>query len=144
MGSGIKVKDVMVKRIITMDANKAIAEAAKKMAQNEIGSVIIINDKKEVKGIVTERDLVRRVIAKGIDAKKEKVGKIMTRGIVTVSPDMEIEKAAKLMIKEGVKKLPVIDKKGILIGIISEDDMSKAWPGLIDIAEERGYLKAEM
>jgi CBS domain-containing protein len=144
MGSGIKVKDVMVKRIITMDASKAIAEAAKKMAQNEVGSVIIINDKKEIKGIVTERDLVRRVIAKGIDAKKEKVGKIMTRGIVTVSPDMEIEKAAKLMIREKVKKLPVIDKKGILIGIISEDDMSKAWPGLIDIAEERGYLKAEM
>jgi CBS domain-containing protein len=144
MGSGIKVKDVMVKRIITMDANRSIAEAAKKMTQNEVGSVIIINNKKEIKGIITERDLVRRAIAKGIDTRKEKASKIMTRGIVTVSPELEIEKAAKLMIREKVKRLPVIDKKGILIGIISEDDMSKAWPGLIDVAEERGYLKAEM
>jgi CBS domain-containing protein len=114
------------------------------MTQNEVGSVIIIDSKKEIKGIVTERDIVRRAVAKGIDVKKEKLGKIMTRGVVTVSPELEIEKAAKLMVREKVKKLPVIDKKGILIGIISEDDMSRVWPGLIDIAEERGYLKAEM
>jgi CBS domain-containing protein len=144
MGSGIKGKDVMIKRIIPIDDNKTIAEAAKKMTQNEIGSVIIIDNKKEIKGIATERDIVRRAVAKGIDAKKEKIAKIMTKGVVTVSPELEIEKAAKLMVKEKVKKLPVIDKKGILIGIISEDDMSRVWPGLIDIAEERGYLKAEM
>jgi len=144
MGSGIKVQDVMVKRIIAMDARKTVAEAARRMAQNEVGSVIVTNDKKEVKGIITERDIVRRVVAKGLDAKRKRLETVMTKGVITVAPEIDLEKAAKLMIRKKVKRLPVIDKKGILIGIISEDDMSRAWPGLIDIAEERGYLKAEM
>jgi len=144
MGSGIKVQDVMVKRIIAMDARKTVAEAARRMAQNEVGSVIVTNDKKEVKGIITERDIVRRVVAKGLDAKRKRLETVMTKGVITVAPEIDLEKAAKLMIRKKVKRLPVIDKKGILIGIISEDDMSRAWPGLIDIAEEREYLKAEM
>jgi CBS domain-containing protein len=142
MGSGIKVKDVMVKRIITMDAKKSISDAANRMKDREIGSVIIINAKKQAVGIVTERDIVRRAVAKGM-SHKEPVSKIMSKSIFTIAPDTELEIAAKMMVKNGIKRLPVIDKKGDLVGIISDDDMAKAWPGLIDLAEEKGYLKGE-
>jgi CBS domain-containing protein len=142
MGSGIKVKDVMVKKIITMDAKKSIADAAKMMKKHEIGSVIIVNAKKQAIGIVTERDMVRRAVAKGMDSKAPLSG-IMSKAIFTTAPDTEIENAARMMIRNGVKRLPVIDRKGVLVGIISDDDMAKAWPGLIDLAEEKGYLKGE-
>jgi CBS domain-containing protein len=140
MGSGIRVKDVMVKRIVTMDAKRSIADAAKKMKEREIGSVIVVNAKRQAVGIVTERDIVRRAVAKGI-AYKEPLSKIMSKAIFTIAPDTELENAARMMVKNDVKRLPVIDKKGALVGIISDDDMAKAWPGLIDLAEEKGYLK---
>jgi CBS domain-containing protein len=132
----------MVKRIITMDAKKSIADAAKRMKDREIGSVIIINAKRQAVGIVTERDIVRRAVAKGM-GHNEPVSKIMSKSIFTTAPDTEVEMAAKMMVKNGIKRLPVIDRKGALVGIISDDDMAKAWPGLIDLAEEKGYLKGE-
>jgi CBS domain-containing protein len=142
MGSGITVKDVMVKKIITMDAKRSIADAARMMKKHEIGSVIIVNGRKQAIGIVTERDMVRKAMAKEMSP-KEPLSRIMSKAIYTIAPETELEDAARVMIGNGVRRLPVIDKKGVLVGIISDDDMSKAWPGLIGLAEEKGYLKGE-
>jgi CBS domain-containing protein len=108
------VKDLMTKDVVTIDADKTVIEAATLMSQNDIGDLIIMDNNVPV-GIVTERDLVRRVLAEG-KSRDIKVSEVMTTPLKVIDPEAPIKEAARRMVNRRIRRLPVI-KDNKLVGI---------------------------
>jgi CBS domain-containing protein len=130
----LKVEDVMVREVITIDDNSTVKEAAEVMNKFEIGCMIVVRKGKAM-GIITERDLLKRVVAEARDASKTKVKDIMTTPLVVAEPSMELEEAIKLMFKMKIKKLPVVDDNR-LVGLISLTDIARFQPQMIKILKQ--------
>ena len=111
----MRVKDVM-KKIVVVDDDISVKEAAKIMSEKKLGCLIVVS-KDEIKGIVTERDVL-----KNVDMLSERVGKIMSKDVITISPDDSLDDAAKLMSEHEIKRLPVL-KNEDLVGIITATDI---------------------
>lgn len=117
-----KVRDLMTKKSITIDINKTIFDAATLMSEETVGCLIVIEGEAPI-GIVTERDFVREVIAKklSLDAK---ISEIMSKPLITIGPEASIKEAARIMIDNKVRRLPVVqDNK--LVGIIVAADFAR-------------------
>ncbi|MFH0737832.1 MAG: CBS domain-containing protein [Candidatus Micrarchaeota archaeon] len=142
MGSDLRVGDIMTKKVVFVPFGKTILDVAKAMKKNGIGSVIVVEDKegKHAKGIITERDVVYKILAKGEDPYKSKAEDIMSKPLRVVKPDTTIEDAAKAMRENKVKRLPVVNDDNELIGILSEGDIMKIFPVVVDLIEERAAL----
>ena len=142
MGSELRVGDIMTNKVVTVPFGKTILEVAKLMKKNGIGSVIVVEDNegKHAKGIITERDIVYKLLAKGTDPYKSKVEDVMSRPLRVVKPDTTIEEAAKAMRENKVKRLPVVNDDNELIGILSEGDIMKIFPVVVDLIEERAAI----
>ena len=125
----LRVEDVMVKEVIEIDANVTIIEAAGVMNKFEIGCLIAIR-KGKVSGILTERDLLKRVVAEGKDASKVRVRDIMTSPLVIAEPKMDLSEAVKLMFQMKIKKLPVVEGKR-LVGLLSLTDIARVQPQML-------------
>lgn len=136
----LKVQDAMIREVVTLDENATVREAAKIMNKFEIGSLIIVSKGKAV-GIVTERDLLKRVVAEARDANTTKVNEIMTTPLVVVEPDMDLEKAVKQMFQMKIKKLPVIDGKR-LVGLVSLTDIARFHPPMIRLLKQLAMKQA--
>lgn len=135
METEIPVREVMTRPVITADAALDVLSAAKKMGSANVGSLIIVEDGKPI-GILTERDLVRKVIAQAADPRGLSAREVMSSPVVTIGPDASLREAADLMLRSGVKRLPVISK-GKLVGIITDTDLvSGASLGMNDILSE--------
>ncbi|MCW3977827.1 MAG: CBS domain-containing protein, partial [Candidatus Bathyarchaeota archaeon] len=102
----LKVEDAMIRDVIAVDATSTVKEAVEIMNEHEIGCLVVIENHRLI-GILTERDVLKRVLAATKDPKKTKVGEIMTTRVFTVSPETDLEEAARLMFENDVKKLPV-------------------------------------
>lgn len=116
------VKDLMTKNVVTIEADKTVIEAATLMSQNDIGDLIIMDNDVPV-GIVTERDLVRRVLAEG-KHRETKVSEVMTTPLKVIDPEAPIKEAARRMVNRRIRRLPVI-KDNKLVGIITAADFAK-------------------
>ncbi len=125
----MRVKSLMNRDVKTITPEKTIKEAARLMADFGIGSLIVVKNKK-LYGIITERDILTKVVAKGVNTATP-VEKIMTKNVIFVSPDIEVEEAIKIMAENKIKKLPVVSG-AVLVGIISVIDLLKAEPKLIE------------
>jgi len=136
----LKVEDVMVKEVITIDENSTVKEAADIMNKFEIGCLIAIRKGKAM-GILTERDLLKRVVAEGKDANKTKVKDIMTSPLVVAEPAMDLGEAVKLMFQMKIKKLPVVDGKK-LVGLVSLTDIARFQPQMISILKQLAARQA--
>ncbi len=136
----VRVGDVMRKGVITLQQDETAESAAKTLKRNMIGSVIVLR-KSEPVGIITERDIIFKVIAEGKDPRKVKLNAIMSSPLKAVGPDVDIEEAARMLRDEHVKRLPVVSNKGVLIGILSETDMVRVSPALFDIIRERAEVE---
>jgi CBS domain-containing protein len=127
----LKVEDVMTMDVITIDENASVKEAAETMSQNEISCVIAARKGKAI-GIITETDLLKRVIVEGKNAKKTKIGEIMSSPLEVVAPDTSLEDALQLMLEKKIKKLAVVEKKHLL-GLVSLTDIARCQPAIIKI-----------
>ena len=136
----LRVEDVMVKEVITIDETSTIKEAADVMNKFEIGCLIAVKKGKAM-GIVTERDLLKRVVAEGKDATKVKVKDIMTSPLVVAEPNMDLGEAVKLMFQMKIKKLPVVDGKR-LVSLISLTDIARFQPQMIAILKQLAARQA--
>ena len=135
METEIAVREIMTRPVITADADLDILSAAKKMGSANVGSLIIVFDDKP-SGILTERDLVKKVIAQGIDPRTIKAAEVMSAPVVSIEPEASLREAAALMLRSGVKRLPVTSK-GRLVGIITDTDLvSGSSLGLSDILSD--------
>ena len=130
----LKVDDVMIKEVITIDENSTVKEAAEVMNRFEIGCLITVKKGKAM-GIITERDLLKRVVAEAKNAEKTKVKDIMTSPLVVAEPAMDLEEAVKLMFQMKIKKLPVVDGKR-LVGLVSLTDIARFQPQMIKILKQ--------
>jgi CBS domain-containing protein len=133
------IKEIMSTKLETIDVAKNAQEAAKKMNDKRISSLLVVDmDSKseEPMGIVTERDLVIRVCAAGTNSKDVGIREIMSSPIVTVEPDATVETAAELMLSNKVRHLLVIDEQTKKpVGIIAPSDLNKYLRGNIDMDE---------
>lgn len=134
----LRVKDFMSINPLTIDENASVVEAAKAMAERGVGGCLVEREGKVV-GIMTERDVVRKVVAKGLNPSKVKVSEIMSRPIVAVEPDTSIEDAVRVMAERRIRRLAVIEKN-VLVGIITISDLAKALTIKSDIIN--GFVKA--
>lgn len=130
----LRVEDVMVKEVITIDETSTVKKAANTMNKYEIGCLIVTRNRKAV-GILTERDLLKRVVSQGKSAARTKVSTVMSRPIIVVEPDMDLEEAARLMFKLKVKKLPVVDR-GRLVGLVTLTDIARFQPQMIRLLKK--------
>lgn len=136
----IRVGDCMKREVITLTEESTVMEAAKLMRENKVGSVIVVkNDAPE--GIVTEGDITYKVVAEGKDPRKTLIKEVMHSKLKTVGPNEMIEKVAEILRDEGIKRLPVVNDKGRLIGIIGETDIVRISPGLYEIIREKTELE---
>jgi CBS domain-containing protein len=131
----LQVEDVMVEEVVTTEEDTTVMQAVKIMNKLEIGCLIVVRKGKPA-GILTERDLLRRVLAKSKNPKKTLVSEVMTKPLVFGKPHMEVEEAVKLMFKMKIKKLPVVGKNGQLAGLITLTDLVRFQPQMISIIKK--------
>jgi len=140
----LDVKEIMVEKVISVRVDASVKEAVKLMNQYEIGCLIVA-EKGEAVGIITERDVLKRVVSQSKDPELTKVSEIMSKPLIVGGPDMYVEDAAKLMFKRNIKKLP-IRKDGQLVGLITLSDIARVAhvePQIVKVIEElskKGWL----
>ena len=129
----------MTRSVVVVPFGKTILDVAKIMKRDNVGSIIVVEDSsgKHAKGIITERDLVHKILASGEDPYPVPVEKAMSRPLRVVRPETSLEDAAKAMRENKMKRLPVVNEKNELIGIISEGDVLRVFPAVIDLIEEK-------
>jgi len=127
----LRVEDVMITEVITIDENASVKDAANIMNKYEIGSLIAVRKGKAI-GIITERDLLKRVIVDAKNAKKTKVSEAMSSPLEVIPSGTDLEEAIRLMFEKKIKKLPVVDKSR-LIGLVSLTDIARCQPALMKI-----------
>jgi len=139
-GPEVAVKDVMSSPVRTVREGDNVTKVAKTMARNKIGSVVVVDGKRNPLGMITEKDLVRRVAAKGLHPDKIKAGKIMSKPLRTVEPTLDVREAARRMKQLKVKRFAVMEE-GKLVGIVTGTDIVEITPALIDVMEEKSRIR---
>ncbi len=138
---GIRVEEIMHKGIITVDKSASVTEAARVMARAGVGGLIVTDINGPV-GIITEGDIIRRVLAEGKDPKKTRVEEVMSAPLKTVGRKTDLETVAEKMRDYNVDRLPVTGEDGRIIGIITERDLVRTEPDLILITREKRVLES--
>lgn len=119
----MKLKEIMTKDVIAVSPDTSAFDAAQMMKDKNIGSVPVCKENMDVEGIVTDRDIVLRVVCAEKDAKTVKCGEVMTDRLVVGKTDMEVDSALELMGDVQVRRLPVVED-GKLVGFVALGDMA--------------------
>ncbi|MDP8931455.1 MAG: CBS domain-containing protein [Actinomycetota bacterium] len=121
------VREVMSTGPETVGDDETILEAARRLAEANVGALPIIGANGEVRGMLTDRDIAVRVVAQGRDPGEMKAGALAQDDVVTVSPDDSLDEALKRMTATGVRRLPVVEGED-LVGVVSQADLARALP----------------
>ena len=148
MDTKVTVHDAMTSSVITADPKTTIANAAVLMSRFKIGS-LVIKSETEPEGIITESDIIEKVVSKNILASEITIGQIMTKNLILIDPGSELNQAARLMAKNNIRRLPVVHN-GNLVGILTSTDVLMVSPELTELLVEnarmenqREYLESE-
>jgi CBS domain-containing protein len=117
------IQDVMTTNPETLPESTTVREAAEAMRANDIGDVVVVDDNGKLSGILTDRDIVVRVVAEGRDPRTTRIGDIASRDLTAVSPDDPVDRAVQLMRDKAIRRLPAVDK-GKPVGIVSIGDLA--------------------
>jgi CBS domain-containing protein len=120
----MKIREMMTRNVFTVSPDDRIVEAAGLMRVHDVGVLPVVDDNKKVVGMVTDRDIVLRGVADGVDAHTMKVSEAMSVGSITISEDQSVDEAAALMQKYQIRRLPVLNGAGTVVGIISLGDVA--------------------
>lgn len=137
----LRAKDVMTSELVTCFPDESVVDAARKMSEYKVGSVLVVDraNPSRLVGILTEGDIVHRVVAKGLHPAEVKVEEIMTKDPIVVDENTPLHLVADLMREKNIGHIPVVDASGKLKGIIAKSDIVRIAPGLI----ERLYIIGE-
>ena len=119
----MQVRDFMSREVISISPEETAAVAARLLARHNIGALPVCGKGNRLQGVVTDRDIVLRCVAADREPAKTQVREIMSRRIISVAPEDEAERAAELMAREQVRRLPVA-KDGQVVGVLSLGDLS--------------------
>ncbi|TCK73555.1 CBS domain-containing protein [Acidipila rosea] len=135
----MNVKDVMTTLPYCCKPTDTVQEAALLMKAHDVGAIPVVNDcdEKKLLGIITDRDICLRIAAEGEASGKVKVSEVMTRSVETCQAEDLIESCEAKMAMRQVRRMPVVDKQGICVGIVSQADVA-----LRDTAEHTSYMIA--
>jgi CBS domain-containing protein len=127
------VREIMVQKVQTIKSDASLKQAASSMVKSRIGSLVVM-DGSRPQGIITEGD-ISRAIAKGMDPTKDHVKSIMSKPVITITGDLRVEEAARVMSNANIKKLPVVEKDK-LVGIITQTDIVASSFDLVNTLKE--------
>jgi CBS domain-containing protein len=119
-----KIRDVMTPNPRTVEPSATVQEAAKVMRDEDVGPVPIVENG-SVTGIVTDRDIVLNVVAEGKDVTSTPVSEIASGDLITVDPEQTLDEALRLMAQHQVRRLPVCEEDGRLVGIVAQADIAR-------------------
>ena len=120
----MKLAAIMTGGIETITPHTSLAEAAKKMASQDIGSLPVCDEPRRVVGIITDRDITVRAVARGMDPNQTRVEDVMTRDVLSCSSESEVEDACALMERRQVRRLLVTGQDEVPVGIVSLGDIA--------------------
>ena len=119
------VQELMTSNPCSIDTDKSVAYAAKMMRDEDVGLAPIVEGNRLV-GTLTDRDIAIRVVAEGKDPESTKVTEIASTDLVTVDPQQGLDEALRLMAKHQVRRLPVVEEGGRLVGVVAQADVAKS------------------
>jgi CBS domain-containing protein len=118
-----KIRDVMTSDPRTIEPSTTVQDAARMMRDEDVGPMPIVENG-SITGILTDRDIVLRVVAEGKDPSSTTAGDVASRDLVTIDPDQTLDEALRLMAKHQVRRLPVCEEDGRLVGIVAQADVA--------------------
>jgi CBS domain-containing protein len=131
---GESIRDLMTSNPQKLESGGSVMEAARLMRDDDTGIVPIVEGERLV-GTITDRDITIRVVAEGKDPESTTVGEISSRELVTIDPQQSLDEALRLMARHQVRRLPVVEEDGKLVGIVAQADVAKQAP-----SEQTGNL----
>ncbi len=141
----LTVNDVMTERVITTDVDDSVKNAARAMAKFGISSLLVFSEE-GLKGILTERDIITRIVCAGLDPSEVPVCDVMSEPVIVVAPDTPLENAVELMLVHQIKKLPILEQNEDsydVLGIISLVDIARLHPDIINTMRAMVEVKME-
>ncbi len=139
MQHNIPVKEVMTREVCTALLEDSLLNASRKMIEYGVGSVVVMENGNPV-GIVTEKDMIEKVISRNRVPSEVLLKDIMTYPLIVISPLTSLREAAQIMLKKGIRRLPVVDN-GKLVGIITDNDILSVSLDLIESSDIENYKK---
>jgi CBS domain-containing protein len=118
------VRDVMTQNPRTVDAGSPVIEAARLMKEEDVGSVPVLDNGRLI-GTLTDRDIVLRVVTEGRDPQSTKVMEVASSDLVTIDPQQNLDEALRMMATHQVRRLPVVEEDGYLVGILAQADAAR-------------------
>ena len=118
------IRDVMTSNPCTIDAEKSVAYAAKMMLEEDVGLAPIVEGDKLI-GMLTDRDIAIRVVAEGRDPGQVTVSEVASKQVVTIDPQQDLDEALRIMAKHQVRRLPVVEEDGRLVGVVAQADVAR-------------------
>jgi len=113
---------VCIKPVVTASTRMTVEEAARAMRSKNVGALVVVNAGRPV-GMLTDRDIAVEVVARGMDPDSVRVGDVMHKKLMTIREDLGILDAVKTFARTGIRRLPVVSKSGLLVGVIAVDDL---------------------
>ncbi len=139
MKTGFQVADVMTKKPISLSPKDTLQKCAQEMAKQHVGAMVL-TEGNELKGILTEQDMVRKVVAKGVNPLELKIKDVMESDVKVISPEKDIFEALIMMKDLNIRHLPVVDGKN-MIGFVTLKDILKIEPQLFDLLVEKFEIR---
>jgi CBS domain-containing protein len=118
------IRNAMTSNPCSIDAGKSVAYAAKMMRDEDVGIAPIVEGDRLV-GVLTDRDIAVRVVAEGLDPERVKTFEVASRDVVTLDPDQDLDEALRLMARHQVRRLPVVEMDGRLVGVVAQADVAE-------------------
>src|SRR3989338_8427788 len=142
MRTGIQVADAMTRKPIIASPDENVRECSKRMIKENVGSLLIIQGGK-ILGFITERDIIKKVVAKELDPKTTRIQDIMTKEVISIEPERDLYDAILLMNTENVRRLPVLSKNKV-VGLVTIKDIVKINPAMFELFMHKIHVREEV
>lgn len=140
MKEEVQVKEVMTDGVIAIEKDKSITEAADLLDEEGIRGLVVVEDGEAV-GVIVCRDIVYQVVAEGHDPENTSVEEVMSTDLIVAEETELLDDVAMAMIKNDISRVPVV-RNDMLVGIMTQSDIIRAWPGFAEIIGEERELEA--
>jgi CBS domain-containing protein len=131
----LRVHDIMSNQVLTIRGEEPLSRAVARIVKYDVGSILVIDDREQLMGIITKGDVLRKLVMKGLNPKDTPSSKVMSKPVVSIDLGATVEEASKVMTQRKVSKLPVLDGSK-LVGIITSTDIIRTEPAQVAYLQE--------
>jgi CBS domain-containing protein len=123
---GTKIGEVMTQRPRVVTPQMSVREAARLMDEEDVGSLPVVDEAERLIGIVTDRDVAVRVVGRGLNPEATMVGDVASHDVAALTPDHDLDEALRLMAREQVRRVPIVVRENLLVGMLAQADVAQA------------------